>query len=328
MQSSTRQFAPDLLKAIAIFGVVYIHSIWMVGENATVYITWIFRAAVPCFLMMFSYFMARSLSRQEHPWRYIGKRFLHILTVFIVWSLAYSLFREEWLMPTLLKFAIRHFGGGSWPGQFFFFILLQLIPLFPVLVWAYNRPALRIGILAFSAATYLVFGYAHHLVPEILLQLKMRPFFHSIPYVFAGIALSRGQLPRLSGWWTAAIVLIPLEFFILSLLGREHDAYVTPGVAIASILISTSVLQLRLNPPRNPLVSGFICFAGANTMTIFVANPLAARLLARFTHDWRPVDPAPWLEIPLSFLFASIVLVMCCGMAWLIKRIRLEGIIN
>jgi peptidoglycan/LPS O-acetylase OafA/YrhL len=57
-----RNFPADLLKAIAIFGVVFVHGNGLFGCSSffSEIMTWMFRIGVPCFIVLWAYFFAKS----------------------------------------------------------------------------------------------------------------------------------------------------------------------------------------------------------------------------------------------------------------------------
>lgn len=79
-----RYFNIDLLKAISIFGVVYIHSCSLLGFD---YLSQIFqplfRIAVPCFIIIWAYFFEKSFHVANRKSFFIWRKFKKLFIVFI-----------------------------------------------------------------------------------------------------------------------------------------------------------------------------------------------------------------------------------------------------
>lgn len=328
LRYSNRQFAPDLLKASAIFGVVYIHTQPRFDNVWTQALSDLSRAAVPCFIILFAYFFEKSLLKGRPPVLYTLQRWSHIALVFTIWSTFYLFLKESWTMPTLLSWLVRHYSGGAWPGQYFFMILLQLVPLFLVLRWIYGVRWLRWCCLAAVVLLYFAIGYRYDTFPFIFQKLNIRPFIYHIPYIFAGIALARGTFPRLHSWLGISVFLIPLEFLILSHLRLEHGHYITPTVLASSILLSGTILRSNAPPPRHQWIRRVIEPVSRNTLTIFVANPIVLAIIFWATRPIRPEEMTIIEKIALSLVTASASVALCLALAWIIRKIRLEGVLN
>lgn len=231
-------------------------------------------------------------------------------------------------MPTVLSWLIRHFSGGAWPGQYFFLILLQLVALFAVLRVAYDRPKLRWALALAVVLLYFMVAYGNEWFPGWFLKLKSRPFFYHLPYVFVGIALARGVLPKIPAFLALTVLLIPLEFALLRHFEMEYDSYLTPIVLLASICVTTVFLQSRLSPPASHFLRKPIQFVGGNTLTIFVANPLFIGLFAASLGDFDMGQFPTYISFPVSFLWVAVVVALGGGLAVLIRKVHLSGILN
>ena len=227
-------------------------------------------------------------------------------------------------MPTLSAWIIRHYSGGAWAGQYFFLILLQLIALFALIRWLYTQFWLRVSIILSVALLYILMGYAYGEFPQIVQKLNIRPCIYHLPYVFTGIALANGDFPKMPAWLCWSALLVPIEFLALSKLGLTHDPYITPSVLFSSILISAIVAQHKIDLPDNSKIRKIVGHISRNTLTIFVANPLIIYLFAKLIPN---VGNSNIVEVILSFITATSVLVICLGVAQLLKLLRLKGIL-
>jgi surface polysaccharide O-acyltransferase-like enzyme len=213
--SSSRQFTPDLLKAIAIFGVVYIHTYPMFANPLADVFRSLARMAVPVFIILWAYFFEKAFAKTRPKIPYILKKWGHLAVVFVSWSLIYLAFKESWTMPTVASWLVRHFSGGAWPGQYFFLILLQLIPFFWLLRKLYEIKWCRYSLLFVAILSYFILGYAFEELPYVIRKLSLRPLLYHVPYVFLGIALARGILPA-TGLSTGNWLIDTLLAFLVS----------------------------------------------------------------------------------------------------------------
>lgn len=260
--------------------------------------------------------------------RYTLERTTHIFTVFVVWSLIHLFLKDDWTMPTIFSWLVRHFSGGAWPGQYFFLILLQLIPLFWLLRRAYERKWL-FWISTFAAILlYFAAAYGFERLPYIIQKVGLRPFFYYLPYVYIGIALARGTCPRVPGWLGLTVFAIPIEFFLLSHLELPYSKYLTPTVLFSSIAIAMIVIQSEIRPPKTAYLRKPIEAMGAATLTIFVANPIILTWLASLTQSARPETPNTIVALAGSLFLAAIACGIALGLSALISKSHLNGILN
>jgi surface polysaccharide O-acyltransferase-like enzyme len=243
-----RNFSADLLKAVSIFGVVWIHGASCLGCSSifSLYISWLFRIGVPCFIIIWAYFFEKSYSVKSKEQRkdYIKKRFLHLLGIFVFWSLLYYFVSGKQHTFSITNFVRYTFNGYAWSGQYFFIILFQLTLLFPVLRYCYGKKYLPTFIILISAIIYFAKGYFDNSIPSIVGKFGDEPFVYWIIHVFAGMALARNDIKiRISKWFLLAPLLIVAEFYLLEMFHLPHSPYVTPFVLLASVVISMIAIQ-------------------------------------------------------------------------------------
>ena len=289
----SRSISIDILKAASIFGVVFIHSSNLLGCESAVSEMFqsLFRFAVPCFVVIWAYFVEKSLivkNRQQQV-QYLTRRFMHLFVVFMLWSTLYFLISVNWATLTPVKLITTYFSGFGWAGQYYFIILFQLLVLFPLTRWIYKRQNLTIIVVAVLVVLYFVCAYVR--LPSLIDSLGYRVFIYWIPYVFVGIWLARTQtsgrvlnstdksenkksMPAkrlfVSKWWLLTIFFIPAESWLMKCGGLFNDLneYVRPAVLFVSVVISVFAIQNNIIQ-HNPIV-----FIGSRTMTIFVTNSL------------------------------------------------------
>jgi surface polysaccharide O-acyltransferase-like enzyme len=266
----------DLLKTISIFGVVYIHGSSLLGGGDILnFIRENFRFAVPCFIILWSYFFDKSYKKktEKEKTNYIFNRFIHLFRVYFIWSLLYFILTVNWEQLTFQTLFTTHFLGYGWAGQYFFIIIFQLLFLFPVLKKTYQINFIRISIITILTLIYILYGYSYELFPSFIKKIDLRPFIYWIPYVYFGIYLNTSKLPKSK----AIIILLPLfigiEFLILNQLDKEYSYYITPITLIVSILFTINILNLKLET-FNKKTEKLIEFIANNTLVIFISNPL------------------------------------------------------
>lgn len=325
-----RSISADLIKCFSIFGVVFIHGSLILGCKSlmNVHLVNLFRFCVPCFILIWAFYFEKSYAKKDKAERiaYIKTRLKHLFIVYIIWSLLYFIYLANWESLTPVKIITTHFVGRGWSGQYFFLILFQLLLLFPLLRWVYNNKLLRYASIVIIGAIYIVLGYYFKTLPSGIDKLSNLPFLYWIPYVFTGIALSREQIKKLPAITALAVFVMPVEAYVLTLKGVDYIDYITPLTLICSILTCSYFLQSSIKI-ENSFISKTVSYIGQNTMTIFVTNPLIILLLKLII----PTDLfgcSTLAKIVLPFLSTIIIVAIGLAMAEIIKKVKLNGILN
>lgn len=326
-----RSFSADILKAISIFGVVFIHGSFLLGGTSefSTTIAWIFRFCVPAFIIMWAYFFENSYSKRnkKDQKKYIYSRFKHLFIVYFIWSLIYFIFLANWETLTIKDLFIKHFSGYGFSGQYFFIILFQLLIFYPLIRWFYTQNKFRYVVLALVFGLYLIWGYYSEILPSFINKFGNRPFIFWMPYVFLGIALARKEMFKISRIFVFSIFLIPIEFYFLETINPKHPMYITPAVLISSSLTTIAFLGLRFNLMKSKL-NDLMIFSGTNTITVFVANPLIIIGLGLITSPSPGNDLSIYLKILFPLISTVIVFLLCLVLAFLINRSKLKGVLN
>lgn len=279
-----RLISADLLKTVCIIGVVFIHGATTFGcgsEFVTVFQN-LFRFAVPCFFIMWAFFLEKSYVKKtkEQQKLYLKRRFKHDFIVYVIWSIIYFFISVNWTELTFAKFFTTHFLGYGWAGQYFLIVLLQLTLIYPVLRYCYAIKFFRWTIVLLMGVLYVLFAYWK--MPEFIQKLGHSPFVYWIVYVFTGIALARGEMMKLPKLLGLLVFLIPIEFYFL---GESVSVYILPFVLIGSIALCVVMLQSSIHI-KNKCNLSAINAVGGSTMAIFAANPLVIMFL-RYIHTVR-----------------------------------------
>ena len=329
--ASRRAFAPDALKAFAIFGVIYIHCRNLAGESPPIEILGeIFRISVPLFIIIWAYFQERAYLAGRSPWSIIPSRFGALVVPFFAWSLLYFLLTSDWSTLTLRTAITRHWLGSGWSGQYFFIILFQLILVFPLVR---RLPAgtlslgLMFGLFAVAFAVVDLFSW-----PSWIAKLSYRPFLYWLPYVLLGVHLARSPgrlLPR--GAAVLGALLIVAEAGVLWRQAGFDSGYAKPGMLIGSGLVAAAFLNRepalgRMSEALRPA----ILLIGRNTMGIFLVNPLVSVVTAPAVArciDWHGfANPAG--SLAMSLAIAAAVLALCLAATLTLRRLALWQVVG
>jgi len=324
-----RYFTADLIKAISIIGVVFIHGSTIFGAESSVslYLSWLSRISVPCFIIVWAFFFERSYANKNKTERteYQKRRFIYLFRIFLIWSFMYFLLLVKWSELSIGSFFTKHFSGYGWAGQYYFIILFQLILLHPIIRWLYDKKILRNTLVLSIFGLYVFYAYWNDMVPNIIQKLGDRPFIFWLPYVFLGIALARNEIRILSLKWLFIILLIPIEFNFLKLFNLEHSAYITPTVLISTCIFCIVLLPYSLSVKNNLFVKA-VSYIGSNTMTIFVANPIVLITLSKVLPHHLFNGFNLYEKIAVPFLSTFIVLCLSLLISEGIKKIKLKNV--
>ncbi len=323
----------DLLKTISIVGVVFIHGSWLLGSSFFNEILGnTFRFCVPVFIVMWAFFYEKGYSQRSGNdlRKYSKSRLLHLLKVFLTWSLIYFFLIADWSTLTPKNLISKYWSGYGWSGQYFFIILFQLHILFPILRVIYQSSLAKVITIFLISMMYILWGYGYDRLPDMIQKLGDRPFIFWIPYVFLGLMLARNADKQFSWLFCLLLALIPLEFIFYNWSGLNHSPYVTPGILIASSALVLPCLSTKSRQRQK--IPNWLSFSvkciGANTMTIFVSNPLIIKILSLFLHP-KPCEGCGFLaEAGLPLISTGMIVAVCMMVAFIINRTKLKGILN
>jgi surface polysaccharide O-acyltransferase-like enzyme len=328
--SSNRLYSIDFLKAISIFGVVYIHCSFRSGlfgcsSDISEILRGLFRFGVPCFIILWAYFIEKALQKSDklEQYNYFKKKIVHLFVVFIIWSLGYFFYSVNWQTLTFIDLFTKYFSGYGWAGQYYFVVLFQLLLLFPILRQIYNIKTLKIGVIILTLFIYIIFAYLK--MPSIIDKLGYRLFLYWVIYVFVGIALARNSIQKISIWWLLLVVLMPLEELIMKSLGVFQDLndYIRPTIIFVSTIISIIAIQTNIKQ-NNKIIS----FIGKNTMTVYVANPLVAEIIHKTIPDLCFSNCSVFGKIVIPLFATIVVLCFCLLIDKIIRLFKFNGILN
>jgi surface polysaccharide O-acyltransferase-like enzyme len=301
----------DLLKTIAIFGVVFIHC--RSGLFSEV-LSQLFRIAVPIFIIFFIYFLEKSYSKTstiKEGYLLLLDKFKALFFPYIFFTIFYFFILNDLSSIKLTDLITGYWSGYGWSGQYFFIILFQLLIFYPILrvIVKFNITVLSIlSILFYITMSYLF--WSNNLVSSI----SDRFFIYWIPYVFLGILLSRNvnnSKKYSHNLFLLSIFLIPLEFYIFNTLSQPHSPYV-----LSSVLISSSIISfyfLANNEKINNYIKGkielFSIYVSKRSLGIFALNPLFVFLLKPY---YEKIQFENELINFITVIIFSIIVFLCC----------------
>lgn len=328
---NNRSYYIDLVKAISIFGVVYIHSSGIL-KGAPIpndIIKACLRFGVPCFVLFWAYFIERGLLKRDkyHHFGYLFNKFIELFKVFCIWSAFYLFVSLDFDRLSLRDIIKYHFMGFGWQGQYFFIVLFQLLVLFPLLRWVYKKKALLVILVIAIISIYFFVGYQFSNLPPLIKKIGYSPFSYWIPYVLAGIALARQDWMKINNWQWIVVFLIPIEAIFIILYDMQGFPYVSLGLLIRFLMLSSLAIGLKNQMPKPSVVQNTVGFIAKNTMVVFVANPFLVMLFKYFLQT-SEIQLDRGYAILINFVIALFILTLCLVLAQILRRARLGWMIN
>jgi hypothetical protein len=284
---------------------------------------------VPCFIILWAYFFEKSYIRAvtvKEKKEYIRKRFISLFKFYLVYSTFYFFLSVNWSTITFVKVFTMFYMGNGFTGQYFFIILLQLSLLYPIIKYFYSKNILLIFSGAIIVIMYSIYTFYFDSLPILLRKLGDNPFFLWLPYVYIGIGLAHNKIVKIPSVFILSIFLVPVEWYVFSVYNLSHSGYITPVVLISSSLFCIGLLQLNLRI-KNVFILKAINFFGQNSLLFFVTNPFVAYVIAsnlKIKQHFLGLKIFNVLDPIISFL---LVLFICTGLALMIKKTRLKGVL-
>ena len=161
----------DVLRGIAIFGVILIHIIgasfhfWNKG-SATWFIfltlDQLFRFSVPLFVFISGYTLYSKYKEHFKYWEFYSKRAFRVLPWYFVWSLIIYLYINFTVKPGFVNYPtwkLILLGKVDY-HLYFVSMIFQLYLLFPVFLWLYKkfRSSFVIVLFVLEVLLYLIFS--------------------------------------------------------------------------------------------------------------------------------------------------------------------------
>lgn len=268
-----RSFAPDLIRSIAICGVLFIHltypiyarpdflggATWWLAQS----INSIFRISIPLFIMLSGYLL---LHKNENIQKTVARTLLRLALPLVGWSIIYALWDHFWFNNS---FSIASLLTGLLSGGanhlYFLGILINLYLLLPILrvFWQYSS----LGWKQYVVVLSITFGWMHTALGYFVFEQQLlMPTIFTIGLPYLGYFLVGGYVRdmQFSGrqllwvsitWLLATASTAFLGFFALELFAKGNslfagtvpyfDNYLSPNVSIAAISAFIALLSLQ-----------------------------------------------------------------------------------
>lgn len=330
---SHRAMAPDVLKALAIFAVVFIHGSSIIPYVRSVQVDRVsafLRCCVPLFILLWAFFMEKALSKRDNSMTYISNRLLKLLVPFFFWSTVYFVMIADFSNLTPTKVFTKHWFGRGWSGQYYFIILFQLIPCFIILRNLTLRYIKFLPVtLLLSLLFYIVIAYSSLFTISIIDKIGDELFVYWIPYVVIGVLYANRNLANTVGvplvWGCVGLLLVPVEFYFLH---PRTQPYLTPAVFVSSVLIFASVMHSRLSwlNADSPF-SRFIQLVAKNTLGIFCLNPLVILCIIPFTQTGQILVDFRGCAVIMPILSTLLIILLCLIIIYALKRLKLSALV-
>lgn len=329
---NNRDASADLLKAVAIFAVVFVHGSSLIPVTPDNYhikgidknfITNIFRFCVPVFIFLWAYFSEKSVLKKGKG--AVLPRLYQLLIPFFFWSIVYFIYTADFKHLGIGSMISKHWVGYGWSGQYYFIILFQLIPLFGIT----RMISLRLkeyvpAVLLVSILFYAFISYSGWFSIGAIGKIGYRPFIYWIPYVVLGVLYAHKDIFKFSmplAVCLLSVVLIPAEIYYLN--PDLKNIYMLPSVFIVTLLMINS-MQLKVTyGSLNPVTGKIIQTLAKSTLGIFCLNPLVFLVASPVFVSLGIHVQIPGLEMVMSIISTTLIICVCLLIISILKSVRL-----
>lgn len=333
---TARSAAADLLKAISIIGVVFIHACFLLPDTPACR-DWISASchfSVPLFILLWAYFAEKGRLKRLNSYSYFRARFYRLLIPFGFWSAIYFLIADDFGTLSFSKVITKHWLGYGWQGQYYFILLFQLLPLF-LIISRINQLLQKYStlLLVASVGFYSVVAYSSWNTITWLGQLGDRPFFYWLPYVFFGIIYARrgaaAWLPVPLWVGLSAPLLIPLEEYYLHPRDLALSSFMIPSVFIVVLLLVHAIMSKTFYYSRLKTWQRLVIATLArNTLGIFCLNPL---VIIALTPLYRRISSAPYtfsLTVVITCVSTGVIIALSLLIIQCLRLVRLHQLVD
>jgi len=304
-----RFFVPDLVRAVAIVGVLAIHLTYpiyarpdFIGGN-----TWwiaqiinsIFRISIPLFVMLSGYLL---LGKNENIILTLKRAIKRLILPIVVWSFFYLAWNNYWFQTSLgLKDVINGWLSGGFSHLYFFFILLGLYLLLPVLrpMWQKTTHSIHLYFLGLSLTFGLLYAGFSYLRPELNgLNMFILTWLPYLGYFLAGKFLgdavfNQKQLQLLGVVWVAAAAATAiLGYFNLQWFTQGNlafwgsslsyfDHYLSINVMLASLAGFAVLAHIDYQKLTKSFFTKPIHLLAKTAMGLYVLHPFIMNIVDR-----------------------------------------------
>lgn len=317
----------DLFKAIAIFGVVFIHSM----SELSPFIEQLkdsFRFGVPLFILYWAYFLTKSFNNnRDNSLIFFIDKLKQLLIPFLFWSTLYFivLYRAEINLP-ILKLISKYWSGYGWSGQYFLVILFQGVLIYPFIYTLGKKKWIVLTSICITPFLYYLIT-PHFETNTLMSQLSYRPIIYWVPYLLIGIYASSIKLEKVPTYdhkclfiivvaVLMASILLPVETFLWKRIGIVHSPYLLVSMIPVTVLLFYVSLKFSFKfPPKIGMVFEYI---GERTFAIFLLNPLVIFFLQKKLS----------IVNDTNFLTPFIIMIVCLVITKLFDTLKLHFVLG
>ena len=340
-RESSRVAEYDVVRGLAIFGVVFIHGSGLLAPGPDpLHSADAFRWCVPMFIALTALLAARSVDRaasgsqNSSQFRMTLKRFGRLFVPYAAWTAVYMLiFSGREITPRSLL--THYLSGYLWSGQYYFVIVLQLVWVLPALARRRVSGGWAIAGVAAGAGLFTLLQLASGAVP-LINQLRNRPFPYWLPIVLVGVWAARST--GLQHWPTsllvaataACVLVVWAEPMAWAAAGEPAwDAYLLPATAVASAAVFVLLLRLSERLDMGPAGS-VLGVVGRYSLGVFCANPLIIWVLGRIgAGHWTDGAALPLVvDLPARLVSASVIVALCVGLSAALARTPVRALVR
>lgn len=341
LSTTKRAFSADFIKAIAIFGVVVIHSTVepysLIPFNDT--IAWITvdmysslaRFAVPLFVMVSGVLLLDPSKAEEPVWAFFKKRFWRIIPAFVFWTTVYFIWRfyvnKEMLTGQNI---IQDIFTGPY-YHFWFIYMLVGIYLFTPVLRVFIKYAKRSTVYYFALVAVITSAIIPLLKLCTNVDLNWALFLPTgwLGYYLLGYLLKDFRpkmfLPIL-GFIIGTVTTAVGTYVVTANSGGQLNEFFHDNLGFSIALSSISVfLVLNRISVRSIQIKGLVKAVAVNSLSIYLMHLLVLETIERghlgFKFSSTFVNPA--IEIPIisiaTFIVTSILVLSVNKLIELVK---------
>ncbi len=331
----------DVMRGLAVFGVVYIHSSNVVDLGRPPLLSGAgFGWCVPVFIILAGFFAARPPRTGPLPyWAQVGHRSLRLWVPFVAWTLVYFLAHRGWRGGHPMKIITRDFAGYGWSGQYYFVILIQAAFILPLAGVICIRRAWVVASFGLLLVWTIAVGRVHawHGTTAGKL-LDDRPVIFWVPDLLLGVWLTGRWKGRLAAPVSAVVgvgVVIGCTVLLAVAPGLSHERltgptpYQNPLVVLLAPVVFAGLATTADALPG--AIARLVALAGRYSLGVFCLNPLVVEVAGRLLPSLAAggtsaVASAGALVVPVAIAVAVTAVAVLvsvglgrCGLARLVR---------
>jgi len=328
--SSPRLLGPDVIRIIAIYLVIHLHTFSIVNDPGllSAFIQKLDVLSVPLFVMLSG---ALLLDKQESYDKFFWKRCLKVLIPWIIWTIFYMIYNfnlhhfqimAEFFGPDIslfyswIHFFLRVFLSSFWflPMIFSLYLTTPLLRIFVKNATTFDS-LYFIG-LWFIIASVLPFLFNNPLFPIWEPNLILSPVYYS-GYFLLGYVVIKQKIFKINNLFV--LILIALFPFLLSLLPFNSriihgsaTGFLYPGTVLASVfffiflLTASKRLEIYINRPIRKIITAI---SGAS-FGVFLIHGIFVEIFEEKIINFLNIFHGEFLLTLTIFVFLTIFVIL------------------